>query len=335
MRLEQKLPKQQKKYLSLGSNKEELLEFLSQDWSSNERHIRQTGEKEAFISVKAGAYKIYNCNNSLMCQPVHQISSNHEEADTKVFLAAKFALEIGCRDAVIFTIDSDVAILACYFAQMLEINLLVQIGSGKNCRVTDVKDHNLSDSIIQSLPSLHAFSGCDAVSPFHGTGKANWLSAIQKKEEYMYSLRLLGESPEVDDSVFNTIERLVCHLYGMPMEHRINNARYKKFSQGKTPDTQQLPPTHDELQRHVKRCNYQSYLWKQALLPNPDIPSPSGHGWLLRDNLLKIQWMENMSAPESVLETMVCECRKSTCGSMCQCQILGLECTDLCKCNVK
>ena len=109
-----------------------------------------------------------------MSQPAHQLSSNHEETDTKVFLAAKFAQEIKCRDAVIFAVDSDVAISACYFAQMLEINLLVQIGSGNNYRVIDVKDHTWSDSIIQSLPSLHATSGCDAVS-------ATWLSTIQKK----------------------------------------------------------------------------------------------------------------------------------------------------------
>ena len=36
----------------------------------------------------------------------------------------------------------------------------------------------------------------------------------------------------------------------------------------------------------------------------------SGNGWLLRDNLSRIQWMENMPAPESVLEMMVCECQK-------------------------
>ena len=120
MRPEQKLPKQQKKYLSLGSRKEELLEFLLQDWSTNERHIRQIGEKEVFIMIKAGTYKIYNCNNNLMCQPVHQLSLNQEEADTKVFLAARFAQEIGCRDAVIFTIDSDFSILACFFYPNVE-----------------------------------------------------------------------------------------------------------------------------------------------------------------------------------------------------------------------
>ena len=96
--------------------------------------------------------------------------------------------------------------------------MLVQIGKGNNYRVIDDKGHTWSDSIIQSLPSLHATSGCDAVSAFHDIGKATWLSTIQKKEEYIDAWRLLGETLEVDDSVFNTIERLVCHLYGMQME---------------------------------------------------------------------------------------------------------------------
>ena len=108
------------------------------------------------------------------------------------------------------------------------------------------------------MPSLHAISGCDAVSAFHGIGKATWLSTIQKKEEYLDALRLLRETLEVNDSVFNTLERLVRHLYGIQTEHGINNARYKKLSQGKTPDPQQLPATYDELQQHLKRCNYQS-----------------------------------------------------------------------------
>ena len=98
--------------------------------------------------VKAVAYKIYNCNNSLMCQTVHQLSSNQE---VQVFLAAKSPLEVGCRNAVIFTVDGDVAILAWYFAQMLEINLLIQIGSCNNYRVINIKDHTWSDRIIQSL----------------------------------------------------------------------------------------------------------------------------------------------------------------------------------------
>ena len=43
--------------------------------------------------------------------------------------------------------------------------------------------------------------------------------------------------------------------------------------------------------------------------------------------------MENMPVPESVYEMVVCEYWKSACGNTCQCQILGLECTDLYKCS--
>ena len=99
---------------------------------------------------------------------------------------------------------------------MFEINLLVQIGSDNNYQVIHVKDHTWSDSIIQSLPSLHVISGWNTISAFNGIGKATWLSTIQKKEEYLVVLRQLGETLEVDDSVI--IERLVSHMYGMQTE---------------------------------------------------------------------------------------------------------------------
>ena len=101
-----------------------------------------------------------------MCQSVHQFSSKEGET---------YIQEIGCKDDAIYTVDSDVSILACYFAQMVEITMVAQIGSGKSYRVINVKYHTWNDSIIQSLPALHDISGCDAVSAFHGIGKATWL----------------------------------------------------------------------------------------------------------------------------------------------------------------
>ena len=70
MQPKQKLPKQQKKHLSLGSNK-----------------VKQTRENEVFITVKIRVYKMYNYDNSLMCQPVHKLSQN-QEAETS-FLSSK------------------------------------------------------------------------------------------------------------------------------------------------------------------------------------------------------------------------------------------------------
>ena len=79
----------------------------------------------------------------------------------------------------------------------------------------------------------------------------------------MNAMRILGESLEVTESLFITIEGMVCHLYGMPEESDINSARHKKFCRVKTPEPHQLPPTADELLQHVKRVNYQSIAWSK------------------------------------------------------------------------
>ena len=112
--------------------------------------------------------------------------------------------------------------------------------------------------LVEVLPSQHAISGCDSVSAFNGIGKAKWLSTLEKREEYMNSVKLLGESVEVTEILFAIVERTVCHLYGMPEESDINSARYKKFCRAKTPNPHQLHPTKDELLQHVKRANYSS-----------------------------------------------------------------------------
>ena len=94
------------------------------------------------------------------------------------------------------------------------------------------------------------------MSAFNGIGKAKWLSTVEKREEYMNAMRLLGESSEVTESLFAIIERMVCHLYGMPEESDINSARYKKFCRAKKSEPYQLPLTKDELLQHVKQANY-------------------------------------------------------------------------------
>ena len=53
--------------------------------------------------------KITCTDETIECNGEPELKSNEEEADTKVFLAAKFAQDLRCRDVGIFTVDSDVA----------------------------------------------------------------------------------------------------------------------------------------------------------------------------------------------------------------------------------
>ena len=66
---------------------------------------------------------------------VIELSSNQEEADTKVFLAVMLVQEIRYTDAVIYTVGSDVAILAMYYSKRLAVNLFAQLGIGNNVRI--------------------------------------------------------------------------------------------------------------------------------------------------------------------------------------------------------
>ena len=94
-----------------------------------------------------------------------------------------------------------------------------------------------------------------------GKGKAKWLSTVQKKEEYLQSVSQLGDTIRINADLFQKIEKLFCHLYGMPHETNINKTCYRKFN---TSEPHRLPQTKDELTQHIICLNYQAYVWKRA-----------------------------------------------------------------------
>ena len=143
-------------------------------------------------------------------------------------------------------------------------------------------NHKWSDSVLESLPVLHAIWGCNSVSAVNGKVKEKWLSTVQKKEENLRSVSQPGDTIRINIDVFQKIEKLFCHLYGMPDKTNINETRHRKFFMENTPEPHQLPPTKDELTQHIIRTNYEAYVWKRAL----DIPSPIGHGWERKDDQL-------------------------------------------------
>ena len=331
-RCDQPAPKQFKKYLAVGANKTELLEFLVKDWA-HPRHAPVLREKTIYFTLKDEAYEISITDNEIQSVHVPQLCSKQEEADTKMFLAANFACSRGCQSITIHTVDSDVAILACYYARILSKPLYIKIGTGRNERILNVTEAPFEERLSISLPGLHAFSGCDSTSAFHGIGKVKWLSLVKSHEHYCDALCLIGESSIVQNVIFDIIEQMVCTAYGFEKEVNIDDVRYKKCCGKEFPDPTRLPPTKDELKQHIQRSNYQALVWKNALEIEPDMPDPDGHGWELVDGCLNVHWMDNEPAPNEILELVVCECRRQKCADECQCLQLQIPCTDICKCK--
>ena len=90
-RRDQPRPKQFDKFLRLSQNKIDLLSFLIKDWSSNTDHCQVLDGKELYITFKDKAFCINAHHNQLSKIDVDGLSSQQEEADTKMFLAAQFA----------------------------------------------------------------------------------------------------------------------------------------------------------------------------------------------------------------------------------------------------
>ena len=47
---------------------------------------------------------------------------------------------------------------------------------------------------------------------------------------------------------------------------------------------EKLPPTKDTLTEKIKRCVYQSALWRQSLIKDPYMPVSTHWGWTINDN---------------------------------------------------
>ena len=103
-----------------------MIKFLINDWSTNDIHAKFLEDKELYVTVEGKGFCISPNSNKLSLALCNRLSSEQEEADTKVFLCAKFAFDIGFERVNIVTVDTDVAILGIYFQSILNGKIYLQ-----------------------------------------------------------------------------------------------------------------------------------------------------------------------------------------------------------------
>ena len=75
------------------------------------------------------------------------------------------------------------------------------------------------------------------------------------------------------------IESMVCQAYGFLNKPNFNDVQYGKCCGEEFPEPSKVPPTKDELHRHVKRVSYQIFVWKSTLEANQETYEADQHGW--------------------------------------------------------
>jgi hypothetical protein len=85
----QKVPRQWKKILSSGENKEQLIEFIYHSWRKADPMV--LNGIEVFLAHQEECHKLFPSNDTLICTEVDELCCDHEEADTRMLVHTNHA----------------------------------------------------------------------------------------------------------------------------------------------------------------------------------------------------------------------------------------------------
>lgn len=296
-----RIPKDWKGFLSNNQNKTILTKLLLELWklpkyanSLQNRQLYFVSDEECFCLTSTDGL-------TTECVKVEELCSSQEEADTRIILHCFHAsTNSSSGNIIVRSPDTDVFILLLYYAVEFSPNhtLLMDTGLGNKRRIINMSHvlENCGREKSIALPSLHAFSGCDTVSSFTRKGKITVLKILNKYPEFASSFSQLGSSLDIQSRLFSELETFVCRLYGNSTCNEVNKLRYEMamqrgFKSGL--DLSLLPPCKASLDMHIKRANYQSFIWKKAHIGFVSMPLPMAHGWQMKDNELECTWSED------------------------------------------
>lgn len=328
----QKTPKQFKKFLANGSNKEALVHFLFKEWASVDPALLKG---ISLIMTHGEMCHNINCeNNILLINEIPELRSDHEEADTKMLLHASHAAKYFSH-VIIKSMDTDVFILALSMSRFIPSKLYLLLGPTSNLDFKNVScvANILGADFCDSLIGLHIFTGCDSCSAFKGKGKIKALNIMKNNILYIKAFKEIGTSWVLTESVIQTLEKFVCELYGQSSKTSVNDARFIIFKLKFKIDVA-LPPNSDSLLCHIKRVNYQAAIHRRCFDNIMNVPNPADHGWIIENTNITICWNTIPCVPDGLLKNILCKCKKSAClTSKCTCKTSGTSCSELCSCT--
>ena len=294
-------------FMKNGENKTRLIEIISEVMRQNvQKCLNKLRCDTIYISQENETYCLKESHISL-CE---ELSSNHEEADTKVILHCHHALMEDTSTKVILRSpsgDTDVMVLAAAFLD--KHRTYIDYGNGKGRRGIWLKDlSSVTDDLKTTLIGFHAFTGNDYISSFFRKGKKMCWNIMKKDPSFINAFNRLGENWDIeqDDAILSTIEKYVCYLYSQKKEDSVNVVRYNLFDkkydkEKKVIDMSLLPPCRSVLMLHIKRANYVAKLSKSALISWINPRDILDNGWNQDGS---IYWV-NEIFPQEVEEILV------------------------------
>ena len=154
----QKVPRQWKKFMTSGENKEELMKFLFTSWKKVDASLLRG--VEVILSHEDKCHRFIQLNEHLIYREVEELTCDHEEADTRMIAHAKHASQF-YGNIVIKSPDTDVFFIALSASLDINADIFFETGVGNGRRIISLGNirHRLGDPWCGSLLGLHAFTG--------------------------------------------------------------------------------------------------------------------------------------------------------------------------------
>ena len=250
------IPKSWHTFLSNSDNKTKLFKFLALRDDMVSFHAYQ----DAVVTDTEGVTVLHSSTaDSLGIENIQP--SNHEEADSRIFLHCLHASENGLKHVMIVTVDSDVVVLAVHFFSKLNVETLwIQFGVGKHTKFTAAHEISaaITSNVCSGLTFFHAFTGCDTVSAFQNHGKTSAWNTWRTYPQIGNVFQKLSEPADISLADLANLETFVIRMYDKESKQTSLDEARKQLVFGKACSPDQLPPTSASLKNHALRALYQA-----------------------------------------------------------------------------
>ena len=202
------------RFIILEDNKASLAHYLSTEIL--ESYSTPPGWELAINGGFKDTLKVWSSDTSR--HDIRELTSDHEEADTRIILHARDATAKRCKQVNILCHDTDVLVLLLVHREQLCQEIWMFPGTSRQRRYIPVHSIPLSEEKRKSLLALHAITGCDTTSQFYGVGKA---SAWKVFEDAPDLLEHLEEDSQISADVLAKAEAFVCKLYNPLLDFQL------------------------------------------------------------------------------------------------------------------
>lgn len=227
------LPIKWENFIHSWENKHDLTNFLSM------HVVKKAGDDGLHLVTSGGFHDImsFDAVKTLPPQSSEFLSSNHEEADTRILLHILSGRAEGYREFVVSCRDTDVLVLLVHFSNQLNVNLYMQTSADKFIHINSII---LDNEVNQNLLLFHSLIGCDVTSQFNGIGKKTAWNVYKKKYHLLSST--CAEPFSFDEEKFKHLEQFVMWLYSNSSNLVCNNIDQLRAKMSANVAINKLPP---------------------------------------------------------------------------------------------